>query len=103
MRLVILAAGHGRRFGGLKQLAPVGPNGEAIMDYTASAAQSCGFDGIVVVVRKDIRHEIVEHIKGNWPSDLPVYYAIQGPVPGTAQAVLSAAPYLDGPFGIANA
>lgn len=103
MRLVILAAGFGRRFGGLKQLAPVGPNGEAIMDYTASAAQSCGYDGIVLVVREDIQKEIAEHVKHYWSSQIPVHYAIQGPVPGTAQAVLSAAPYLNGPFGIANA
>lgn len=103
MQLVILAAGFGRRFGGLKQLAPVGPNGEAIMDYTAMAAKSCGFEGLVIVVREEIRGEIEAHIAKVWPDDLPVQFAIQGPLPGTAQAVLSAAPFLHGPFGVANA
>lgn len=103
MQLVILAAGFGRRFGGLKQLAPVGPEGQAIMDYTASAARACGYEGIVLVIRDEIRDEITEHVRRNWPSDLPVQYAIQGPVAGTAQAVYSAAPFLRGPFGVANA
>ncbi len=103
MQLVILAAGFGRRFGGLKQLAPVGPNGQAIMDYTADAAKSCGYEGIIVIVREDIREEIAQHIAKNWPADLPVTLVNQGPVPGTAQAVASAAPYIHGPFGVANA
>ena len=103
MQLVILAAGHGRRFGGLKQLAPVGPNGEAIMDYTARAAQACGFDGIVVVVREEIHDEILEHVRAAWPATLPVAMVCQPPVPGTAQAVLAARPAIEGPFGVANA
>jgi choline kinase len=103
MQLVILAAGFGRRFGGLKQLAPVGPQGQAIMDYTASAAQSCGYESIIVVIREEIREEIESHIAKNWPSDLKVHFAVQGPVAGTAQAVLSAAPYIHGPFGVCNA
>lgn len=103
MQLVILAAGHGRRFGGLKQLAPVGPNGEAIMDYTASAAQACGFDGVVVVVREEIHDEILDHIRAAWPATFPVAMVCQPPVPGTAQAVLAARPAIDGPFGVANA
>ncbi len=103
MQLVILAAGFGRRFGGLKQLAPVGPEGQAIMDYTAIAAKSSGYESIVMVVREEILDEIRAHVAERWPDDLPVYYAIQGAVPGTAQAVLSAAPFLQGPFGVANA
>ncbi|HUZ19586.1 MAG TPA: NTP transferase domain-containing protein [Acidimicrobiales bacterium] len=103
MQLVILAAGHGRRFGGLKQLAPVGPNGEAIMDYTALAAEASGYDGIVLVVREDIREEILAHVRRRWPSTLQVSTVCQPPVPGTAQAVLSARPALHGPFGVANA
>jgi molybdopterin-guanine dinucleotide biosynthesis protein A len=103
MQLVILAAGFGRRFGGLKQLAPVGPEGQPIMDYTAFAAQSCGYESIVMIVREEILDEIKTHIEKNWPADLRVHYAIQGPVAGTAQAVLSAAPFLHGAFGVANA
>ena len=103
MQLVILAAGHGRRFGGLKQLAPVGPNGEAIMDYTALAAESCGFTSIVVVVRDEIRAVVAEHIATSWTAALPVELVCQPPVPGTAQAVLCARPLVDGPFAVANA
>ncbi len=103
MQLVILAAGHGRRFGGLKQLAPVGPSGEAIMDYTALAAEACGFSGIIVVVREEIRAEVAHHVGRRWPSNLPVEYVCQPPVPGTAQALLCTRPLVDGPFGVANA
>jgi GTP:adenosylcobinamide-phosphate guanylyltransferase len=103
VQLVILAAGHGRRFGGLKQLAPVGPNGEAIMDYTARAAQSCRYDGIVVIVRDDVREEIRAHIDAFWPESMPVELACQAPPPGTAQAVLAARECIEGPFAVANA
>ena len=103
MQLVILAAGHGRRFGGLKQLAPVGPNGEAIMDYTARAAQSCHFDGLVVIVREDVRKEISAHIDTFWPTSMPVEFVCQGPLPGTAQAVFAAEKKIRGPFAVANA
>ena len=104
MQLVVLAAGHGRRFGGLKQLAPIGPNGEALMDYTASAALACGYDEVVLVVRDDIEDEIVAHVKSRWPRDLAVRTVQQLPgISGTAQAVLSASPALEGPFAVANA
>lgn len=103
MQLVILAAGHGRRFGGLKQLAPVGPNGEAIMDYTALAAEACGVEGIVLVVRDAIRREVEEHVSRRWSGTLSVELVCQPPVPGTAQALACARPAVHGPFGVANA
>ncbi len=103
MQLVILAAGHGRRFGGLKQLAPVGPSGEAIMDYTARSAEQSGFDRIVLVVRDEIRDEVETHVRRAWPPSLPVVTVCQMPIAGTAPAVLSARGELDGPFGVANA
>jgi len=103
VQLVILAAGHGTRFGGPKQLAPVGPHDEAIMDYTALAATSCGFDGIVLVVRDEIRGQIEDHVGARWPASLPVAIVCQAPVPGTTQAVASARSALAGPFGVANA
>jgi hypothetical protein len=103
MQLVVLAAGHGRRFGGLKQLAPVGPNGEAIMDYTVSAAASCGFTGVVVVVREEILEEMQEHAAKYFPSSLKTEFAIQGPRRGTAEAVACTAPFIEGPFAVANA
>ncbi|MCL5047509.1 MAG: NTP transferase domain-containing protein [Firmicutes bacterium] len=103
MQLVILAAGHGKRFGGLKQITPVGPHGEAIMDFTATRAEESGFDGIVVVIRDEIRHEIVSHVKQKWPGTLPVAFVSQSKRPGTAEALNAARPALDGAFGVANA
>ncbi|HTX01188.1 MAG TPA: NTP transferase domain-containing protein [Acidimicrobiales bacterium] len=103
MQLVILAAGHGRRFGGLKQLAAVGPNGEAIMDYTARSAERCGFESAVVIVREEIREEIEAHIASAWPASWRAQIVCQMPIAGTAPAVLSAAGELQGPFGVVNA
>lgn len=103
MQLVVLAAGHGRRFGGLKQLAPVGPKGEAIMDYTVATAASCGFTGVVVVVREEILAEVQAHAAVHFPSNVRVEFAIQGPRRGTAEAVACTAPFIDGPFAVANA
>lgn len=103
MQLVVLAAGHGRRFGGLKQLAPVGPNGEALMDYTALTALSCGFDEVVLVVRDEIRAEIESHVRRRWPSALATSSVVQPPKPGTAQAVAAARDVIHGPFAVANA
>jgi GTP:adenosylcobinamide-phosphate guanylyltransferase len=103
MQLVVLAAGHGRRFGGLKQLVPVGPNGEALMDYTAQDALSAGFDGVILIVREEIQGELVDHIASHWPPELTVEPVVQGAIAGTAQAVESARPFIDGPFGVANA
>ncbi|MGO9333988.1 MAG: NTP transferase domain-containing protein [Acidimicrobiales bacterium] len=103
MQLVVLAAGHGRRFGGLKQLASVGPRGEALMDFTARDALAAGFGGVILVVREEIQDELLDHIGSFWPADLPVEPVIQGAIAGTAQAVESARPFIDGPFGVANA
>lgn len=103
MQLVILAAGHGRRFGGLKQLAPVGPHGEALMDYTARSAEACGYEGLVVVVREEIREEIAAHVRRAWPASMATELVCQPPRPGTAQAVLAARPALGARFGVANA
>jgi CTP:molybdopterin cytidylyltransferase MocA len=103
VQLVMLAAGHGRRFGGLKQLAPIGPNGETLMDYTAREAEVCGYAGLIVVVREEIQHEIRAHAARSWPKLLPVEFVIQGATPGTAQAVASTRPVVDGPIGVVNA
>jgi CTP:molybdopterin cytidylyltransferase MocA len=103
MKLVLLAAGHGRRFGGLKQVAPVGPRGEAIMDYTVRHAEQVGYDGVVVVVREEIRDEIALHIDSRWDLAIPVEIVVQPARPGTAYAVLCARPAVDGCFAVANA
>ncbi len=98
-----MAAGHGRRFGGLKQLAPVGPEGQALMDYTARDALSAGFDHVVLVVRDEVQAELLAHIAEYWPPDILVTPVTQGPIAGTAQAVASTAPYVSGSFGVVNA
>lgn len=103
MQLVILAAGHGRRFGGLKQLAPVGPEGEALMDYTAADALKAGFDRIVLIVRPEVADELLAHTEKAWPGGLEVVPVEQGPIAGTAQAVASARSQVSGPFAVANA
>lgn len=103
MQLIVLAAGHGRRFGGLKQLAPVGPDGQALMDYTALDAVAAGFTGVVLIVRDEVRDELMEHIAQYWPSELSVEPVTQGPIAGTAQAVASARKAIDGSFGVVNA
>ena len=52
--LLILAAGMGSRFGGLKQAAPIGPNGEMIIDLSVYDAKKAGFDKAIFIIRKDI-------------------------------------------------
>jgi hypothetical protein len=103
VQLVLMAAGHGRRFGGLKQLAPVGPNGESLMDYTARDALAAGFDETILVVRKDVQEELLEHIAQFWPAEMRVTPVTQGPIAGTAQAVASTGRFVDGSFGVVNA
>ena len=107
--LVLLAAGIGRRYGGLKQLAPVGPNGEAIIDLTIADAAAAGFSEVVAIVRHSIADEIREHVERRSP--IPLRLAFQDDLLpqrakpwGTAHALVSAAPLLhDRAFGIANA
>ncbi len=53
MHLVVLAAGMGSRYGGLKQIDPMGPSGETVMDYSVYDAIRAGFERIVFVIRKD--------------------------------------------------
>ena len=61
--LVVMAAGIGSRFGGgIKQLAPVGPNGEIILDYSIHDAVAAGFDKLVFIIRKDIEQDFREVI-----------------------------------------
>ncbi len=103
MQLVLLAAGHGRRFGGLKQLAPVGPDGEALIDYTALAAAEGGFDAAVLVVRAEIYADVAAHLRRHWPKSLPFEFILQHGARGTAHALLAARPAISGPIALANA
>ena len=73
------------------------------MDYTARDARRAGFDGVILIVREEVQDELLAHIKSFWPPELPVHPVVQGAIAGTAQAVESARPFVDGPFGVANA
>jgi len=111
--VVVMAAGLGTRFGGLKQLAPVGPNGEAIVDYSLAQAARAGFSRAVIVVRSEIEDEIAAHFE-NRPPRLDWQLVCQdrdrlAQVPGrekplgTAHAVLCVRPAVDGPLAAINA
>ena len=76
--LVIMAAGVGSRFGnGIKQLAPVGPNGEIIMDYSIRDALEAGFNKIVFIIRKDLEEEFKGTIGARVEKIAEVAYAYQ--------------------------
>ena len=103
--LVVLAAGRARRYGGLKQLAPIGVHGEGVIDLIASDAFAAGFDHIVMVVNADTGPEIEGHVRNFWPKNRQVSFALQDEPLGTVHAVLAAETYVDvdAPFGISNA
>ena len=76
--LVIMAAGIGSRFGGgIKQLAPVGPSGEIIMDYSIHDAIEAGFNKVVFIIRKDLEKDFKEIIGNRIEKQIPVIYAYQ--------------------------
>ena len=103
--LVILAAGRARRYGGLKQLAPIGRHGEGVIDLIASDAITAGFDDIVIVVNRDTGPTIQEHVDKVWPKSHRVSFAFQEKLRGTVDAVLAAEEFVDHsvPFGVSNA
>ena len=76
--LVIMAAGIGSRFGGgIKQLEPVGPGGEIIMDYSIYDAMKAGFDKVVFIIRKDLEKDFREVIGNRIEKVAKVEYAFQ--------------------------
>lgn len=118
--LVIMAAGIGSRFGGgIKQLEPVGPNGEIIMDYSIYDAMAAGFNKVVFVIRKDLEKDFKEVIGNRIERVVDVDYAYQEleNIPerfrgklegrtkpwGTGQAILCCKDVVDGPFLVINA
>lgn len=103
--LVILAAGRARRYGGLKQLAPVGMHDEGVIDLIASDAYAAGFDDIVIVINNDTGPEIIDHVAQHWPKEHQVSFAYQREQRGTVDAVLAAESSLDltRPFAVSNA
>jgi len=104
-----MAAGLGSRFGGVKQLARVGPNDEAFLDLSIKDGLAAGFGQIVLIVRSDIEGDVREQIEAQH-GDLPVVYVRQddlGPARdkpwGTLHAVVSAAHVIDRPYAVINA
>ena len=75
--LVVLAAGMGSRYGGLKQVDPVGPSGEAILDYSVFDAVRGGFGKVVFIIRKDFEAEFREKVGAKYEGVLPVEYCFQ--------------------------
>ncbi|MGE0157890.1 MAG: NTP transferase domain-containing protein [Gemmatimonadales bacterium] len=116
--LVVLAAGMSTRYGRLKQLEPLGPHGEAIMDYNVFDALRAGFAEVVYVVRAEIQAELERHVRGVFGASFPARFVRQdlGALPpdfrappdrrkpwGTTQAVLITAAEVEGPWGVCNA
>lgn len=116
--LLVLAAGMGSRYGGLKQLDPVGPNDETIMDYSIFDARRAGFGKIVFVIRKEIEEPFKRSIGARFEKRIAVDYVYQEvgklipgfsvPVErtkpwGTTHAILMAANAIHEPFGVINA
>ncbi len=118
--LVIMAAGIGSRFGGgIKQLAPVGPNGEIIMDYSIFDAKEAGFNKVVFVIRKDLEEEFDRVIGSRIKQVIDVEYVFQelDQIPseyreifkdrtkpwGTGQAILCCQDVVKEPFLVINA
>lgn len=115
--LLVLAAGMGSRYGALKQMDGVGPNNEAILDYSIYDAKRAGFGKVVFVIRKDFA-EAFEKVNNSKRFGIPVEYVYQGleclpegyKVPegrvkpwGTGHAVLMAANVIKEPFAVINA
>lgn len=75
--LIIMAAGMGSRFGGLKQVTPVGPCGELIIDYSIYDAIAAGFGRVVFVIKKEIEETFKEHIGNRISRQIPVSYVYQ--------------------------
>jgi len=116
--LLVLAAGMGSRYGGLKQIDPVGPGGETLMDYSVYDALRAGFDKVVFVIRRDIEQSFKEKIGRRYEQRVRVEYVYQElnslpggfTVPanrkkpwGTGHAILVAAPSIREPFAAINA
>lgn len=118
--LVVMAAGMGSRYGGLKQIDPVGSQGEAILDYSIYDAHQAGFETVVIIIKEAIRKDFMETVgKRLEKAPVEIRYAYQEldklpagiTIPegrtkpwGTSHAVLCAREQIDGaPFAVINA
>lgn len=118
LTLLVMAAGAGTRYAGLKQIEPVGVFGESIIDYSIYDALHAGFSRVVFVIRRDIEVLFRDAVGDRFKKKMDVEYAFQEldsmpagvSVPasrkkpwGTAHAILVAADVIDGPFAVINA
>ena len=116
--LLVMAAGMGSRFGGNKQVAKLGPNGELLLHYSMHDAAKAGFDKIVFVIKRAMEAEFRALLEGGIPAGVEVHYAFQefdnlpgGFIPpqgrvkpyGTVHAVLAAKDVINEPFAVLNA
>jgi hypothetical protein len=116
--LVVMAAGMGSRYGGMKQIDPVGPNGQVIVDYSLYDARRAGFETVIFVIKHEIESAFRAAIGDRVSREMQVKYAFQQldalpagfSVPegrtkpwGTCHAVLAAKDLIDGPFAVINA
>ena len=116
--LLILAAGLGKRYGGIKQLEQVGPSGETLLDYAAYDALRAGFGRLVFVIRKSMREQFAAQVGSRYLDNTEVSYAYQDAddLPegfplvegrerpwGTGHATWCARGEIDGPFAVCNA
>lgn len=116
--LVVMAAGMGSRYGGLKQMDPVGANGEVILDYSVFDARRAGFETVVFIIKREIEADfkarigsrIEPHMEVRYAyqdlHDLPEGYAVpEGRVKpwGTGQAITAGRDVIDAPFAVINA
>jgi dTDP-glucose pyrophosphorylase len=109
--LVIMAAGRGSRYGGLKQLDPIGPSGETLLEYALFDARRAGFERAALVIRAETEEAFRERLLPRLPAGFPVSLAFQEPSGspkrkkpwGTGHAVLAAENSVDGPFALCNA
>lgn len=117
LTLLVMAAGMGSRYGGLKQLDEVGPSGETIIDYSVYDAIKAGFTKVVFIIRRDFEQEFKSKITDKFNDKIQVEFAFQDieDLPngfscpegrekpwGTGHAILSAAKLIDGPFNAIN-
>ncbi|WP_308689990.1 hypothetical protein [uncultured Treponema sp.] len=120
--LLVLAAGMGSRYGGIKQIDTVGKNGECLLDYAAYDAKKCGFEKIVYIIRKDIEKDFRERLFDRIAKNINAEYVFQSPEAlltadeyalsqtagrkkpwGTLHAVLCAKKALNTPYAVINA
>lgn len=116
--LVVMAAGMGSRYGGMKQIDPVGPNGQVIIDYSLYDAHRAGFETVIFVIKRELEETFRAAIGDRVSKVMNVKYAFQQleelpegfSVPegrvkpwGTCHAVLAAKDHIDGPFAVINA